>query len=400
MRLHLFKHNAFKLALAFWLMMGLGLSPYAAKAAETTSAAQLEQLVAPIALYPDSLLSQVLMASTYPLEVVEAQRWLQQQPAKSSAAQIQQAVQSQDWDVSVKSLTSFPDVLAMMNDQLDWTQQLGNAFLAQQKDVMDAVQRLRTKARDAGNLQSGEQQTVIVESGPSTVIKIEPAQPDVVYVPTYNPTVVYGAWPYPSYPPVQWYPPGYTAAGLALSFTAGLIVGDALWGEPDWHHGDVNIDVNRYNQFNRTNVVNDRWEHNPAHRGNVDYPNSATRARFQSVGGEGPQTRSRPARGQPQHNLQEHQPGTTRRTEGSAPRRDHAAPRDATRHTRPATTPKAREPQSRPTRPATEQRQPQRRQPSSGLRETGQPRLSEGHPGLRGGGAGGAGGGAHERLRR
>src|SRR5262249_50788384 len=172
-------------------------------------------LVAPIALYPDSLLAQVLMASTYPLEVVEAARFQKANPSLKDKA-LDDALQKQTWDPSVKSLVSFPEVLTMMNEKLDWTQRLGDAFLAQQSDVMDAVQVLRNKAQAQGNLQSNEQQKVIVQQPPADapagsppVIVIQPANPQVVYVPTYNPTVVYGSWPYPSYPPYSYYPPGY-----------------------------------------------------------------------------------------------------------------------------------------------------------------------------------------------
>ena len=186
---------------------------------------QLDQLVAPIALYPDSLVAQVLMASTYPLEVVEAARWVKANPGLKDKA-LEAALQKQSWDPSVKSLAAFPQTLDMMNDKLDWTTQLGNAFLAQQSDVMNAVQVLRKRAKDAGNLDSNKQQTVKVEdtsSGTqSQTIIIEPASPQVVYVPTYNPTIVYGAWPYPAYPPFYWYPPGYRYMSSAISFGAGM----------------------------------------------------------------------------------------------------------------------------------------------------------------------------------
>ncbi|AOY01627.1 DUF3300 domain-containing protein [Jeongeupia sp. USM3] len=241
---------------------------------------ELEQLVAPIALYPDSLLAQVLMASTYPLEVVEAQRWRQANPNLKDKA-LEDALQKQGWDASVKSLTAFPQVLQMMNDKLDWTQKLGDAFLAQQKDVLDAAQRLRTKAQAQGNLKSGKEQTVSTDSsGSTTVIKIEPAQPEVVYVPTYNPTVVYGPWPYPAYTPYYWYPPGYVAGAAFFSFTAGVVVGAALWGGCNWGRGDVNINVNRYNNFNRTNISNSNWNHNVDHRRGVQYRDNATQQRY------------------------------------------------------------------------------------------------------------------------
>jgi hypothetical protein len=147
------------------------------------------------------------MASTYPLEVVEADRWAKQNKNQKGDA-FAAALEKQTWDPSVKSLTNFPQVLSMMSEKLELTQKLGDVFLAQQKDVLDAVQRLRAKAEQSGNLKTTTEQKVIVEE---KIIKIEPANPQVVYVPTYNPTVVYGAWPYPAYPPYSWYPPGYVA---------------------------------------------------------------------------------------------------------------------------------------------------------------------------------------------
>jgi hypothetical protein len=243
---------------------------------------ELEQLVAPIALYPDALLAQILMASTYPLEVVSAARWVKANPDLQGQA-LEDALQTQTWDPSVKSLAAFPQVLTMMNEKLDWTQKLGDAFLAQQKDVMDAVQRLRTKAQAQGHLQTTPEQTVIVEQpagSQTTIVKIEPANPQVVYVPSYNPTVVYGAWPYPAYPPYYYYPPGYVAATSLFSFGVGMAVGSALWGGYDWHHGDMDIDVNRYNNFNKTNISSGRWEHNVEHRKGVQYRDAASQQRY------------------------------------------------------------------------------------------------------------------------
>lgn len=246
---------------------------------------QLEQLVAPIALYPDSLLAQVLMASTYPLEVVEAARWVKANPDLEGKA-LEDALEKQSWDASVKSLTAFPQTLEMMNDKLDWTTDLGNAFLAQQEQVMSAVQTLRQKAKKEGNLESNEQQTVKVEEAPSAsqtqtqTIIIEPANPQVVYVPTYNPTVVYGPWPYPAYRPFYWYPPGYAFVGSAISFGVGMAVGSALWGGCNWGRGDVNINVNKYNNFNRTNINNSNWNHNSNHRRGVGYRDQGTREKF------------------------------------------------------------------------------------------------------------------------
>lgn len=231
---------------------------------------ELEQLLAPIALYPDALLAQVLMASTYPLEVVAAERWVKANPGMQGKA-LEDALQQQTWDGSVKSLAAMPQVLTMMSEKIDWTQKLGDAFLAQQKEVFAAAQALRKKALDQGTLKSSNEQKVSTETVEgTTIIKVEPANPQVVYVPAYNPTVVYGAWPYPAYPPYYYYPPDYYAA-TAFSFTAGVIVGGALWSDCDWHNGDVNINTNRYNNFNRTNVQQRRWSHNSTHRGAVPY---------------------------------------------------------------------------------------------------------------------------------
>lgn len=237
----------------------------------TFSQGELDQLLAPIALYPDALVAQVLMAATYPLAIVEAQRWVKANPNLKDKA-LEDALQQQSWDPSVKSLAVFPQVLDMMSEKLDWTQKLGDAFLAQQKDVLDTVQALRAKAQQQGALKDTKEQKVVTTTeNNTTVIKIEPTNPEVVYVPTYNPTVVYGAWPYPAYPPYYYYPPGYVAGGALLGFTAGVIVGGALWGNCNWGRGDVNVNVNRYNNFNRTNISNGNWQHNAANRGSVPY---------------------------------------------------------------------------------------------------------------------------------
>jgi hypothetical protein len=175
------------------------------------------------------------------------------------------------WDPSVKSLTALPQVVQMMNEKLDWTQKLGDAFLAQQKEVMATVQSLRAKAEASGNLKSTEQQTVKTEKqGTETIYIVEPAQPEVIHVPTYDPTVVYGSWPYPSYPPYYYYPPGY-AYGAGLAFATGVVVGAAIWGNCNWGGGNVNVNVNRYNNFNKTNINNGNWNHNVDHRKGVSY---------------------------------------------------------------------------------------------------------------------------------
>ena len=250
------------------------------------SEGQIEQLVAPIALYPDPLLTQALMASTYPLEVVEAARWSRDNSTVNGQA-LQDAMQSQSWDPSVKALTAVPQTLQMMSDKLDWTQQLGDAFLAQQQDVLVAVQKLRAEAQAEGNLQSTPQQVVTLTPAPADVavsgmgqaIVIEPVNPDVYYVPVYNPAVVYGAWNYPAYLPFYWSPPGFVASNV-VSFGAGVAVGAAIWGGCDWWHNNVIINVNRFNMFNHTNIANDTWSHDPAHRHGVPYQNAGVTRRF------------------------------------------------------------------------------------------------------------------------
>ncbi len=235
---------------------------------------QLDALVAPIALYPDNLLSQVLMASTYPLEVVHAERWLEANK-KLSGEQLEVAVAKQDWDDSIKSLVATPSVLAMMSEKLDWTQKLGNAVVGQQPDVMDAVQRLRAKAQANDKLQSTKEQKVTVtQSQGKQVIAIAPADPNTVYVPYYNPAVVYGSWPYPSYPPYYWPPPGYIAGGLiatGLAFGAGYALG--RWASGGYWGGSVNWSNNNIT-INRPGGGGGNWnrgahiEHRAGNRGN------------------------------------------------------------------------------------------------------------------------------------
>jgi len=258
----------------------IGLAQDASKPA-TFKKEEIEQLVAPIALYPDALVAQVLMASTYPLEIVQAARWSKANPSLKDKA-LQDALEKQPWDPSVKSLTAFPSILVMMSDKLDWTQKLGDAFLAQQKDVMDAAQRLRAKAQAAGNLKTSKEQTVTTTTeGGTTVIKIEPANPEVVYVPSYNTTVVYGPWPYPAYPPYYWPPPyyGYPAGSVFFGFTVGIAIG-AGWGGCNWHGGNVYIDHRTYNNFNRTNIKNGDWQHKPEHRKGVEYRDQGSRDKY------------------------------------------------------------------------------------------------------------------------
>jgi len=263
------------------------------KDAAKIPADQLDSLVAPIALYPDPLLSQVLVASTYPLEIVQLQQWLGKNKDLKDKA-LADAVQKQEWDASIQALAALPDVAKYLADNIKWTTDLGNAFLAQQTDVMDAVQRMRKKAKDGGNLKSTEQQKVetkVVEN--KQVIIVEQANPQVVYVPSYNPTVVYGAPVYP-YPPITYPPPGYYAAGMAISFGIGMAMGAAWgggWGYGCGWGGNNNVYINNNNNFVRnsntninrnTNVSNrtNNWQHNPQHRGGTPYPNRSTANQF------------------------------------------------------------------------------------------------------------------------
>jgi len=301
--------------------------------ASKISSDQLDSLVAPIALYPDPLLAQALAASTYPLEIIQLRQWLEKNKSLKDKA-LADAVAKEPWDASIQALAALPDVVKRLADDIQWTTDLGNAFLAQQSDVMDAVQRMRKKAQDKGNLKSTEQQKVdvkVIESEP--VILIEQANPQVVYVPSYDPMLVYGAPLYP-YPSIYYPPPGYYAAGMAISFGIGIAMGafwSGGWGWGCGWGGNNTININRNNNFNRnTNVgggnrnnigggnrpsnpiagggnradfgggnrgnigsgnrastlpagggaAGDRWQHNPQHRGGAPYRDRATADRF------------------------------------------------------------------------------------------------------------------------
>src|SRR6201993_92973 len=273
---------------------------------------ELDSLVAPIALYPDPLLAQTLAASTYPLEVIQLQQWMNNNKSLQGKA-LADAVAKQPWDPSVQSLVEFPDVVQRMAGNIQWTTDLGNAFLAQQSDVMDAVQRMRAKAQGTGNLKTSAQSVVKTEtvSSGKQVIEIQQANPDVVYVPSYDPTVVYGPAPvdYPYYPYTY---PGYVP-GTALAWGAGIALGAAAWGawgghwgDCDWNGGDVNINNN--NNFNRNYNKNvnrgqagqgNRWQHNPQHRGNAPYGNRQTANKFGGQGARGQGGRQPGAGGRP-----------------------------------------------------------------------------------------------------
>jgi hypothetical protein len=248
-------------------------------------AEQLDSLVAPVALYPDPMLAQTLAASTYPLEVLQLQQWLAKNPGLKDKALLD-AVARQPWDPSVQALAALPDVVKRLADDIQWTTDLGNAFLAQEADVMHAVQRMRQKAQAKGNLVSTSQQTVetqVVDSQP--VIVIEQANPQVVYVPSYDPTFVYGPPVYP-YPPI-YYPPtyGWFPGAGALAFGTGVALGAAWGGGWGWgaNWGDADININRNNTFNRNANISgagNRWQHNAAHRGGAPYRDQATANRF------------------------------------------------------------------------------------------------------------------------
>jgi hypothetical protein len=290
------------LAVALIMLMAMppGSFSQEAGAKPTFKQEELDQLLAPIALYPDSLLTQILMASTYPLEVVQADRWAKQNKDMKGDA-LAKALEAQPWDPSVKSLVNFPQVLTMMSEKLDWTQKLGDAFLAQQKDVMGTVQKLRAKAQASGNLKTTKEQVVKVEK---EIIVIEPASPQVIYVPTYNPTVVYGAWAYPAYPPYPVYPPGYVAGAAVFSFAAGAAVGAAwgyAWGNANWRGGDVNVNVNQNANINKNidrtkyqqqyqgkgQAGQGQWQHDASHRGGVAYRDQGTAQKYNRGTGGG-----------------------------------------------------------------------------------------------------------------
>ena len=330
----------FVTSLTLALLVAVGLTSARAQAppspsqpAAASNAAQLtdekiDQLTAPLALYPDSLLSQVLMASTYPDQVAKAAKWSKDHPDLKGDEAVKK-VASQPWDPSVQSLVAFPQVLATLQQKPEWTKDLGDAFLAQPEAVMDSVQRLRQMAEQSGNLKSNEQQKVEVEetAPEQTVIKIEPANPEVVYVPSYNPTVVYGAWPYPAYPPIYIPPPsGYRiAAGVAtgLAFGVGVGVHYALWGGFHWGHRDVNINVNRYNHINvnrHLSVNQTSWTRNnqtrintarthTSYNGTLNNRNVSNR-NINRQNAQGRVTQSRDAqRAQAQQKVQQRQPG-------------------------------------------------------------------------------------------
>jgi hypothetical protein len=248
---------------------------------------ELDQMLAPIALYPDSLLAQILMAATYPLEVVQADRWVRAN-RNLTGDQLNNALDQQDWDPSVKALMPFQQVLSMMDERLEWTQKLGDAFLDQQDEVMDTIQQLRARAQAAGNLRDTEEQNVTEEDGE---IEIEPAQPDVVYVPVYDPTVIYGPWWYPDFLPFFFLPPPGVVIGFhgRMGFGRGIGVGRSwgyAWGHWDWRNHHLNVNTDRHININRNidiaapNIQTTQWQHDANHRKGISYRSEATRQRY------------------------------------------------------------------------------------------------------------------------
>ena len=265
---------------------------------------QLDSLVAPIALYPDAMLAQTLAASTYPLEVMQLDQWMEKNKNLKDKA-LADAVAKQPWDPSVQSMAAFPDVVQRMAENIQWMTDVGNAVLAQQKDVMDAVQRMRAKAQGTGNLKTGSEQKVETKTTQSgqQVIVVEQANPEAAYVPSYDPEVVYGAAPaeYPYYPYSY---PGYQP-GTALAWGSAIAVGGVWannnWGNCDWDDG--NVTINNNNNFNKNYNKNvnkgtgtgqgNGWQHNPQHRGNAPYANKQTANKYggKAAGGAGAGTR-------------------------------------------------------------------------------------------------------------
>ena len=260
----------------------------AAPARPAYSQAELDQMLAPIALYPDELLSQVLMAATYPLEVVEAARWSRAHAGLKGDEAVRSAA-DRDWDPSVKSLLAFPDLLQRMDEKLEWTRGLGEAFLAQEGQVMQTVQQLRHRAQANGSLASDDRARVVEDAGN---IAIEPANPQVVYVPYYDPWVVYGAWWWPAYPPVVWAPwPGYVVVrpgfwwGVGIGISAGFFFGAVSWP----YHRVTVVRTNVYYAhpprayrpaYVHRPLAVGYWKYDPSHRRGVAYRNPEVRQRY------------------------------------------------------------------------------------------------------------------------
>lgn len=335
--------------------------------ARVYSQAELDQMLAPIALYPDALLSQILMASTYPLEVVKAARWSDVHPGLQGDDAVR-AVEGEDWDPSVKSLVAFPRVLAMMDERLDWTQSLGEAFLEQEPYVMDTIQRLRERALASGNLASNDGMLVAQQGG---LIVIEPANPLVVYVPYYDPLLVYGGWWWPAYPPVRWAPwPGYhVRPGVSVSLYLGggvRISTGFFFGAFDWRDRRVNI-VRQTFYYRPTTVVERRyveelrrgapvrWQHEAEHRRGISYRSPALSQRYREPARPAPvqretRERTRPAPVQ-RETRERSQPAPVQRIQPATPlqreTRERVQPTPIQRETRERAQPAQKDRQTR-----------------------------------------------------
>jgi hypothetical protein len=299
---------------------------YASASTPLLSTAQLDQLTAPIALYPDPLVGQILTAATYPLEIVEAHRWLQD-PANAAlrGAALTAALQQKSWDISVKSLVPFPQLLEEMDRDLEWSEQLGDAFLAQQGEVMDSIQRLRHKAAAVGSLSSTPAQTVTTDDQD---IEIEPADPGVVYVPYYDPDVIYGPWPWPDLPPMFFVePPGLLpGSGLWIGFGAGYPILAPFWGWDSWNWPQHYFGWTP----GRAPGHGGAWSHDPVHRHGVPYRDNGVAARFQVRS----ETAQRDVRGYPAPTAGERSVPGSRPNPPTSTR--EAAARPATPSSRPA----------------------------------------------------------------
>jgi hypothetical protein len=284
--------NIFHQAIGFIIISLLGiflvLAQHQAQAQDSSSLEppgkysreELAQMLAPIALYPDAFLSQVLMASTYPIEVIEADRWVRKNPGLKDEA-LDDALLAKDWDPSVKAICHFPSILALMSERIAETTNIGNAFLAQEDEVMDMIQELRGKAYAQGNLSTTSEQKVIVEK--ETII-IEPANPRIVYVPYYDPFYIYGPWWYPAYPPYYWWPPG-VSIGVGISYWPAFYFGFSFgsWSYFDWHRHYIYVDVHRRPRYVRHDhwiVSPGPWSHAPRHRRGVAYRDKSTAVKY------------------------------------------------------------------------------------------------------------------------
>jgi hypothetical protein len=352
--------------------------PVTTPVTSTFTQAQLDQMAAPIALYPDTLISHVLMAATYPVEIVQADRWISQNPGLTGKS-LEEALTYRDWDPSVKALCGVPTVLERMSDNLDWTQDLGDAFLQQRDELMNTIQSLRAKATSTGALKSSDEMKV-THSG--DVVVIESAQPEVVYVPTYYPVAVYGpGWYYDSW----YYPSFFVAAPVGFGFVhfgAGFFWGVNLWGGCDWHHHAVFVHTHPFNDFcARTCAVPSQfilppqaanqvpWQHDPAHRKGAGYRSSGVTQQFGAVAGARRITRDQ-ARGFDGSDAQPERPFGPVLPESRA-----ANPNDTTRRSpaEPLPAPRRNAPDSRPIPPVRERVDPTPR-PSPPAPPAGVPR--------------------------